>query len=43
LIKKEQDFSIIGHAVAASEGLHLISKSNIKHKLTAQGWKHFNG
>lgn len=40
-IKNEKDFSIIGHAVAASEGLHLISKSNNKHKLTAQGWKSF--
>ncbi|MEZ4804922.1 MAG: thiamine-phosphate kinase [Bacteroidia bacterium] len=38
-IKKELDISIIGHAVAAGEGLHLISKSNNKHKLTAQGWK----
>jgi thiamine-monophosphate kinase len=38
-LKKELDLSIIGHAVAAGEGLHLISKSNIKHKLTAQGWK----
>lgn len=41
ILKKENDFSIIGHAVAAGEGLHLISKSNIKHKLTAQGWKSF--
>ena len=39
ILKKENDLSIIGHAVAAGEGLHLISKSNIKHKLTAQGWK----
>ena len=38
-IKNETDFSIIGHAVAAGEGLHLISKSSIKHKLTAQGWQ----
>lgn len=39
-LKKEQDLSIIGHAVNAGEGIHLISKSNIKHKLIAQGWKH---
>ena len=43
VIKKEQDLSVIGHVVAAHEGLHLISKSNNKHKLTAQGWIHFNG
>jgi thiamine-monophosphate kinase len=41
ILKKENDLSIIGHVVAAGEGLHLISKSNIKHKLTAQGWKSF--
>ena len=43
VIKKEQDLSVIGHVVAAHEGLHLISKSNNKHTLTAQGWIHFNG
>lgn len=40
-IKDQKDISIIGHATIPSEGLHLISKSNIKHKLTAQGWKTF--
>ncbi|MCC6818283.1 MAG: thiamine-phosphate kinase [Bacteroidia bacterium] len=39
-IKKEMEITIIGHAVEAGEGLHLISKSDIKHKLTAQGWSH---
>lgn len=39
VLKLENDLTIIGHAVAETEGLHLISKSNIKHKLTAQGWK----
>ncbi len=38
-LKNQLDFTIIGHAVKASEGLHLISKSNNQHKLTAQGWK----
>jgi thiamine-monophosphate kinase len=40
-IKGQPEITIIGHAVAAGEGLHLISKSDIKHKLTAQGWKGF--
>jgi thiamine-monophosphate kinase len=40
-LKNQLDFTIIGHAVKATEGLHLISKSNNQHKLTAQGWKHF--
>jgi len=39
-LKKEFDITVIGHAVAEGEGIHLISKSNIKHKLTAQGWQH---
>lgn len=38
-IKKEMEITVIGHAVAAGEGIHLISKSNIKHKLPAQGWQ----
>ena len=42
VLKKELDLSIIGHAVAEHEGLHLISKSNNKHKLTAQGWNNFS-
>jgi thiamine-monophosphate kinase len=40
-IKNQMDFTIIGHAVKSTEGLHLISKGNIQHKLTAQGWKGF--
>ncbi len=40
-IKNQMDFTIIGHAVKASEGINLISKSNKQHKLTAQGWKGF--
>ncbi len=40
-IKNLPDFTIIGHAVKSSEGLHLISKGNIQHPLTAQGWKGF--
>ena len=40
-IKNQMDFTIIGHAVKSTEGLHLISKGNNQHKLTAQGWKGF--
>jgi thiamine-monophosphate kinase len=40
-IKGTMEISIIGHAVAMQEGIHMISKSNIKHKLSAQGWKSF--
>ncbi|NQW43316.1 MAG: thiamine-phosphate kinase [Bacteroidetes bacterium] len=40
-LKKEFDFSVIGHAVAKQEGMHLISKSNIKHKIMAQGWENY--
>jgi thiamine-monophosphate kinase len=40
-IKGTMEISIIGHAVAHQEGIHMISKSNIKHKLSAQGWKSF--
>lgn len=39
-IKKEMEVTIIGHAVDAGEGLHIISKAGNKHKLTAQGWSH---
>lgn len=38
-IKNAPEFSVIGHAVAFEEGIHLISKANIKHKLPAQGWQ----
>ena len=40
-IKGTMEISIIGHAVAMQEGIHMISKSNIKHKLSAQGCKSF--
>ena len=40
-LKNDSNLSIIGHAVAESEGIHLISKSDVKHKLTAQGWTNF--
>ncbi|MDI1235060.1 MAG: thiamine-phosphate kinase [bacterium] len=40
-IKHQMDFTIIGHAVKSTEGLHLITKGNNQHKLTAQGWKGF--
>jgi thiamine-monophosphate kinase len=40
-IKGTMEISIIGHAVAHQEGIHMISKSNIKHKVIAQGWKSF--
>ncbi len=38
-IKGQLDFTVIGHAVAEHEGIHLISKANNKHKIVAQGWK----
>lgn len=40
-IKNNPDLTVIGHAVAAGEGLHLISKSNNQHPLIAQGWEAF--
>jgi thiamine-monophosphate kinase len=38
-VKGQIDISVIGHAVDKKEGMHLISKSDIKHQIKAQGWK----
>jgi thiamine-monophosphate kinase len=38
-IKGQIELSVIGHAVDKKEGMHLISKANIKHQIKAQGWK----
>jgi thiamine-monophosphate kinase len=40
-IKNDVDISIIGHITAKSEGVRMISKSNIVHELKAQGWNAF--
>jgi thiamine-monophosphate kinase len=40
-VKNNADISIIGHCVNNSEGISLITKSNNKHELKAQGWKAF--
>jgi thiamine-monophosphate kinase len=38
-IKGSLDISVIGYATELSEGNNMISKSDIKHPLQAQGWK----
>lgn len=40
-VKNHPEIVVIGHCTAASEGIHLISKSGNKHALKAQGWKAF--
>ncbi len=37
-IKNDMDLTVIGYVVPQNEGIHLISKNNNKHKITAQGW-----
>ena len=37
-IKGNPNFTIIGHMVQASEGIHLISRANTKIELRARGW-----
>jgi len=37
-IKKDPDFTIIGHATHKSEGVNFIDKQSVSHQLTAQGW-----
>lgn len=41
LVQNSPYWSIIGEITEASEGKYLISKSNKKHELTAQGWTAF--
>lgn len=37
-IKHNPNFTVIGHVVAASEGIHLITRANTKIELKARGW-----
>ncbi len=40
-IKANPNFTVIGHMTAKKEGVHLITRSNQKMKLIAQGWRSF--
>ncbi len=40
-VKNSADITIIGHCVNKTEGISLITKSNNKHELKAQGWRAF--
>ncbi|MCE2740340.1 MAG: thiamine-phosphate kinase [Sphingobacteriales bacterium] len=40
-LENHPDFTIIGYASEAAEGMHLITKSGNKHALKAQGWTAF--
>ncbi|MFI5221450.1 MAG: thiamine-phosphate kinase [Bacteroidia bacterium] len=40
-VKNSQDITVIGHCLAAQEGIYMISKNGNKHDLKAQGWKAF--
>lgn len=37
-IKGNPNFTVIGHMVAAKEGLHLITRHNTKIEITSRGW-----
>lgn len=37
-IKHNPNFTVIGHIVAASEGIHLVTRANTKIELKARGW-----
>jgi len=41
-IKGNPNLTVIGHMTDANEGTHLISRSNTKIPLTAQGWNSLN-
>ena len=41
-IKNSPDVTPIGYITKQEEGTKLVSKSNIEHDLTAQGWSSFN-
>ena len=41
-VKANPNFSIIGHMVQESEGIHLISRANTKIPLKARGWNALN-
>tara|TARA_B100000902_G_scaffold398522_1_gene465592 strand:+ start:13728 stop:14792 length:1065 start_codon:yes stop_codon:yes gene_type:complete len=38
-LKKDVDFTIIGHVTHKSEGNNFIAKDNSSHEITAQGWE----
>jgi len=40
-IKANPNFTVIGHMTDKSEGVHLITRSNQKMELIAQGWRSF--
>ena len=42
-IKANPNFTIIGHMRDAKDGIHLVTRSESKIALKAQGWKNFNG
>ena len=37
-LKKDIDFTVIGHVTDKSEGNNFITKDNTSHPITAQGW-----
>jgi thiamine-monophosphate kinase len=37
-IKKDIDFTVIGHVTDKSEGNNFVTKDNTSHPITAQGW-----
>lgn len=41
-VKNDPNISIIGHCTSKNEGVNLITKSNNKHAIQAQGWQAFN-
>ncbi len=40
-VARNNNISIIGYITDKSEGVHLLTKGGVKHKLTAQGWQAF--
>jgi thiamine-monophosphate kinase len=42
-LKNDVDISIIGHITDKNSGCKMISKSNVVHTITAQGWTAFKG
>jgi thiamine-monophosphate kinase len=42
-LKHDVDVTVIGHITDKNSGCKMVSKSNIVHELTAQGWNAFKG
>jgi thiamine-monophosphate kinase len=42
-LKNDVDISVIGHITDKNSGCKMISKSNVVHTITAQGWTAFKG